>query len=279
MEWAQTSENVVTVRMEYETGWKQDFLKVADPHFDSPYCDRKLFEALLVEAQEREAPVSILGDLFDAMQGKSDKRGTKSELRPEYAGSSTPYFDLIVEDAVEFLRPYTATILAISMGNHETAPAKYNETNLIRRVCKALDVPYLGYAGFTLYQMRRPTGGHKVRKTEFFIHGSGGGGIGQGIIKMQRRQVWVLADIYLSGHIHEEVRSTRGRCYLSASGREVVDEALHVSIPSLKGEWNLSGGFAIERELPPQPLGACWLRFEQHPRVRGGIFVDALRAR
>lgn len=280
MKWKQTEENVVSVKMEYETGWHQDFLKIADPHFDSPHSDRKLFKALLDEALERQAPVSILGDLFDAMQGMSDKRANKMDLRPEYANTGGRYFDLLVEDAVEFLRPYSAIILAISLGNHETAPAKYNETDLIYRVCRALDVPYLGYSGFTMYQMKRPTGGNKVRKTEFFIHGNGGGAdVTQGIIDMQRRQVWAVADIYLSGHIHQEVRSTRSRVYLSASGRQVVDEALHVSIPSLKSEWNMRGGYAIERGKPPLPIGACWLRFQQHPRVQGGIFVDALRAR
>ena len=80
-----------------------DFLLIADVHFDSISCDRKLLKKHLDEVVERNAKVFIFGDFFDVMGGKFDKRSSKGDLRPEYNTSS--YIDNVVYDAIAFLYP------------------------------------------------------------------------------------------------------------------------------------------------------------------------------
>jgi hypothetical protein len=59
------------------------------------------------------------------MQGRWDKRADKSALRPEHQGNN--YFDLIVETAAEFYKPYLQHFAVMGRGNHETAIAKQHE--------------------------------------------------------------------------------------------------------------------------------------------------------
>ena len=52
------------------------------------------------------------------------------------------------------------------------------------------------------------------------------------------------------------------RIRLSDMGRELKDEQVHLSITTYKDEiTDQSGGWAIEGEHSPKPLGAWWLRF------------------
>ncbi|KKN74827.1 hypothetical protein LCGC14_0387200 [marine sediment metagenome] len=279
MEWSHTSENVITIRMETTgQGWRQPFLKLADVHFDSPFCDRRLLRALLDEALEQNAPVSIYGDWHDAMQSRNDPRRTLAELRKEYAGV-VAYGDALVEDSVEFLRPYAPILMHISDGNHDVKMRKYLETDLLERVCNTLGVPHMGYAGFERYMFKKNTGGHKSSKLLFFHHGKEGGVVSKGTQRSARWQEWAVADIYVGGHVHNEWRINRPRVTVAPSGKEVVDETLHISLPTLKNEWKLKGGYSIERAMAPAAIGGAWLVFEHHPRCRNNIHVDALRAR
>ena len=90
---------------EIETGERQYVLILSDVHYDSKNCDRAMLTKHLKQAQERGAKVFLNGDFLDLMGGKYDPRNTlPGGLRPEYRG--TDYFDLVIEDAVEFLKPY-----------------------------------------------------------------------------------------------------------------------------------------------------------------------------
>ena len=58
----QTSRDVVTLRHNgVGADWRQRYLLLADVHFDSPYCNRRLLRSLLQEAQETGAGVFVLG--------------------------------------------------------------------------------------------------------------------------------------------------------------------------------------------------------------------------
>lgn len=75
----QTSRDVVTLRhCGVGADWRQRYLLLADVHFDSPHCNRRLLRSLLTEAQETGAGVFVFGDWFDGMQGRDDKFGPPS---------------------------------------------------------------------------------------------------------------------------------------------------------------------------------------------------------
>ncbi len=279
MEWKQTSDNVVTVRMQTTgPGWKQSFLELSDIHFDSPHSDRGLLRALLNEAQEKNAPVSIYGDLLDLMQSRDDPRRSLSELKREYAEGGA-YANEVIRDTVEFLRPYASNIMFISDGNHDTAARKHLDFDILDMICSLLGVPHLGYAGFVRFMFERDTGGHRASRVMFFHHGKQGGATSKGTQRSMQWQEWAVADIYIGGHVHTEWSINRPRVSIAPSGKEVVTDTLHISLPTLKNEWNLTSGYAIEKALAPAPIGGAWLEFSHHPRTRNNIFMDARRAR
>ena len=73
--------DALIVRLDYKL---YNFLLIADTHFDSIKCDRKLLKKHLDQAKEKNAKIFIFGDWFDCMGGKWDKRSTKADIRPEY---------------------------------------------------------------------------------------------------------------------------------------------------------------------------------------------------
>jgi hypothetical protein len=58
------------------------------------------------------------GDTFCLMQGAYDPRKSKSDIRPEH--NKANYLDAVVNDAIEWFRPYAKNIKVVGYGNHET---------------------------------------------------------------------------------------------------------------------------------------------------------------
>ena len=67
------------------------------------YCNRDALMSDLEEAKKRNALVFLLGDVFDAMQGRFDPRRSLDELRPEYRRND--YYDYVVKDVAMLLKP------------------------------------------------------------------------------------------------------------------------------------------------------------------------------
>jgi predicted phosphodiesterase len=252
---------MLTLRMDnVSDGWQQRFLLASDVHFDSPKCDRKLFFTHLKQAQEQGAGLILIGDLYDAMQGRDDPRRNKAALRPEYQGGN--YLDLIVEDVVEQLLPYRENIVAIGDGNHETSVRRKLETDLIGRTCRELRVPRLGYSGFVRFMTQR-NGGGRHSFFMYYHHGHGSGGASsQGASKIETRAAtYPDADLIVTGHIHNRWTHSFPRVRASAGGRIYEDEQTHVQLPTYKSGFDLTGGWEIERGMKPKPRGGAWLEF------------------
>ena len=125
-----TDENAHRLTLDFST-YSSPFptLHITDVHWDSVYCRRDLLARDLDTALKIGAPVFIYGDLFDLMQGKLDKRGSKGGVRPEYQGDS--HFDLIFDDAVKWWSPYAPVLALAGIGNHETGYQKYQERDFM----------------------------------------------------------------------------------------------------------------------------------------------------
>lgn len=273
----QTDRSVLTVSAKTSPDWKQTFLMMADVHYDNPHCDRRLFRRLLAEAQDQDAGIMIIGDLMDAMQGRNDHRSAKSDLESQYARNN--YYDRIIEDVYDCLLPYQANILFISEGNHEAAITRHNETDLLERLCRQLQVPHLGYAGFVRFQFERATGGGRSSKTLWFHHGSGGGGeVTKGTMRAQREAAYIDADIYASGHIHQAwaLEAEHVRC--TDAGKILLTRSVHLCLPTLKQEFDPRGGYHIEKGRSPRPLGGYWLTFKHNPALHGKVTFTVTKA-
>lgn len=266
----QTSPTVTTIRIPVNRNreWEQWALITSDRHIDSPKSDRSMQRRHLEQARERGAFVLDLGDLYDAMQGKHDRRSSKSDLGDDYR--SPDYLGDLVRNAFDFFSPYKESFALLGIGNHETGIVKHAEFDLLRALVDRLrdngsQVVLGGYRGWVRLMFQDAKGGGYRKSLNIaYIHGSGGGGpVTKGTIKTNRRAViYPDADIQVSGHIHEGWSFPIPRVRLTDSGRERSDEQVHLAIPSYKDAiTNHAGGFEVEREHQPKPKGAWWLRF------------------
>lgn len=264
--------NVFEVKVPYvrRKGWEFWVLLSSDRHWDNPHSNHDLQAFHLRQAAERGAPVVDLGDFFCAMQGKFDKRSSKSEIRPEHQSGN--YLDSLVNSAAKWLQPWAQNFVVIASGNHEQSIKDRHETDLIERLCGLLNaggasVGHGGFSGWVVFRFRtdldRRVGAYQSIAVHY-DHGYGGGGpVTRDMIQHQRRAVYLPdADIVLSGHTHDKWVYTHSQIKLSPSLVPYLREQVHAKLPTYKEEYGDGyGGWHARRGAPPKPIGAAWLRF------------------
>jgi hypothetical protein len=274
-----SDESVLTVKHAVASPeWEQWYLVIADAHWDNPHCVRTRLQRDMDLAVARRAGILHVGDWFCAMQGKADPRHVKESVRPEHQGGN--YFDLLVDTAADWLRPYIPYIVMMSEGNHEWAIRKRWETDLHQRLCKALGVQMMREWGFVRFQF---DGAHlrigRSRQLLYFHHGYGGGGpVTRGVIQNQRVDAMVAnADISVSGHIHERTLVDAPVVGVNHNGRIEIRERTHLRCSTYKDEF-VATGWHTQQGRGPKPLGGWWLRFYVDKDKPGGIGRQEIRA-
>jgi hypothetical protein len=247
-------------------GDEQYILLTSDVHWDNPKCDLSLYKKHLDLAKQRNAPVFSAGDFFCAMQGKWDKRSSKSDIRPEHANGN--YLDSLVETAAKYLTPYKDILALQANGNHETAITKRHETNLTERfvermkVAGSKNIQACGYGGFVRIQVNTANNHRRGSILYHYYHGSGGGGpVTRGVIQTNRMAVYLAdADIVHTGHTHDSWQVPIAR--VRVNGRDVVERTrqTHVRTAGYKQDFHLAGGWHVETGKPPKILGGDLLR-------------------
>lgn len=273
-------QNVSVVHLHWNARHELPVLLTADRHWDNPMSNWDLQQKHLEQAEKLHAPVFDFGDFFCAMQGKYDKRASKSTLRPEHQNDN--YFDSLIDTATEFFKPWASSICMIGEGNHETKIRKNHETDLISRLCKNLkfhgsQVYNGGYSGWIIFAL------HDKDKVEYkrmwYIHGYGGGGpVTKGMIQTNRRANYIDADIFVTGHIHESWTLDIPRIK-HENDRVIHYEQTHIQLPTYKDEYaDGFGGWHVETGKPLKPIGATWLFFRKEGRG-APVVIDTQKAR
>jgi hypothetical protein len=261
------SPELLELRIPYTRDIPHDFLLVSDVHLDNPHCDRELLRRHLNQAQGRGAPVLCFGDLLCLMQGRRDRRGSKSSLRPEHAGSN--YFDLVFDECAEWLSPWASSLALISDGNHETAVLGNQEIdpleNLTRRLrgygSKVEHLPYQGWVWLTFYRPGASRQGRTRRVTMFFHHGAWGGIISKGVMGGGRyASIAPEADVIVNGHNHERTAVSHACYRVTQRGQQRIQQRWHLQLGTYKEEFQAGSGWAVEKIVMPKSLGGFWLR-------------------
>ena len=235
-------------------------LLLSDVHFDSVKCDRDMLKDHLDKALALQASVYIFGDWFDLMQGMYDPRRSYSSLRPEY--KSITYLDDVINDSIEFLKPYADRWLFMGRGNHETNIEKRLSTSPIDRLCQGMGgiVSPGSYSGWIKVQLTRNIKMNLMPMLMHFHHGYGGNAPrSKGVLNVDLDQKeWPDADVIVSGHTHQKwhVPMTVERIGQNMSVRE--ETVHHVKLGSYKmldrfAGWEVEKGFAQPR------LGGWWM--------------------
>ena len=250
---------------------------LSDLHWDNPKCNWELLKSHLDYCLEQNIPVMVNGDFFCLMQGKGDRRGNKSDIRPEH--NNAKYLDSIIETAVEWFSPYAHILTVIGYGNHETAVIKYQETDILQRFVDLLNytngskVMTGGYGGWLVVKQIFSSKSVVSYKIKYF-HGSGGGGVvTKGALNLTRAlEMYEGFDIFTMGHIHENSARHDVRDALTSSpkkGFELQQKELHLMITgTYKEEYgDGSHGWHVERGAPVKPIGGRILKLSIHRSI------------
>lgn len=258
---------VRTVNGEHKTQFEA--LLISDVHWDNPHCLRDKLKKDLDEAVKRKARILINGDFFCMMQGKYDPRRSKKNIRPEHNKSN--YIDAVVNDAVDWWKPYAHHIDFIGYGNHETAIIKNLETDPLQRFVDLINrennsnIFTGGYGGWYVVKFNRKLPGTRGSYKIKYMHGWGGGGpVTKGTIQNNRIQTYVEgADMFWMGHVHEDYELTYTQEVLNVKYSIQLKDRIHVRTASYKEEYEDGyGDFHIERGRPPKPTGGRWLNID-----------------
>ena len=262
------SDRVHELRVHFQkTDKRFRFLALTDLHWDSAHCDRAFLKKHLDYALEENAPVVIVGDLFDVMQGKYDPRADPDTLRPEHRGGN--YFDLISSTALEWVAPYARILCLITPGNHEASVIKRNEIDLLDRLTHSLRTQYNSpviYGEDWCYLLQKNTRSSAMNsetktKKIFLHHGYGGGGeAGRGVTQHQATRSQWQADCFISGHIHRRNTDHNVITSVTGKGRIETTDQWFIRCGSYKQELDCS--WHISRGAAARPLGGWWITTE-----------------
>ena len=278
---AEKRHDTVFVDWQYRSfGDRHRQLFLSDLHIDSKLSARNKFKPLLDYALEICAPVHIVGDIHDAMGGKNDRRTSKKDIKAEYSGD-VPYFNAIVNDAADFFEPYAEIIAMISEGNHESKIREIHEICLLTMLADELQRRtgfrpiVMGWDGFIKTNFSRLSGsGHRTSFVTYFTHGGGGAApMTFGTLNIKRRQAVYLADVYVSGHIHQAYAVPLVVTSITDMGREIKKETIHIQLAGHKehgGTWEKSKG------MHGVPVSGYWI--EAMP-TKMGVELLEIRAK
>lgn len=274
--------HLLDIDLDRTSGSSHWIFACADVHIDSTLCQQNMLRRHLDLAVERNAPVIIVGDLFDSMSSANDKRQPR-KIRPEL--DKADYLDALVDYAVEFFEPYKDNIALVTAGNHETAMIKHHNTNLTSRFATRIGCEHGGYRGWLRVRFRDNRNSDRrraytIEKRIHYDHGSMGGAVTKGVIGTQRRAVYLPdADVVLTGHIHESWQMEVRRERLSRVGAVYFDTQHHIQLPTYKEEGLDMYGWAQQKGMPPKPLGGCFLNFKfGRDRTRDSLDLVTERA-
>lgn len=264
-------------RVEFQTQLKepydlQPFLLISDLHYDSPSCDVDLLKKHLDQAIASNAIILVFGDVFDVMGTYNDPRSKPQSISSTYLSKDFSYLDMVIEDAVEFFKPYARNIALISTGNHETKIQEKHDTDPIRRLVKGLEpenpsIQHGNYTGFVELVERTSTGssGFSNLTTVHFHHGFGGSAHRSlGVLNVQLECMrYPSADLLVRGHIHRKWHiPDTVQIVPDKAGKLQKKPVDYVQLGAYKdGYEEGQGGFAIEKNLPPSKLGGYWLNY------------------
>jgi len=260
------------------SGSAAKFLIVSDVHFDSKYCDKFLLEKHFKQAKHADAKIIIMGDWFDAMQAKHDKRAAKMEMT-RYDSKDT-YFNSLIEQSAEFLEPYIENIALIAYGNHETAVMKHNDIDLTRLLAAQLNatggnIQTTAVSGFIVFRIKTPNGNARYKKfTMFYSHQMGGNAPRtKGILGMENTAGFIDADIIVSGHNHKQFIDYDMRMGVNRRGEIILKDACLLKMPTYKCQYRTNDAvtsYAKEKTMRPSPLGGWFIEFAT-TRLEGDI--------
>jgi len=253
---------------------------LSDVHYLARACAESHFKADIKRiARDPRALWIAGGDLFDFVNYKDKKRFNAANLAPWVTVKMLANLgNVAVERMSALLAPIRGKCLGIMQGNHETAYESRCDTYYTAALCENLDVPFLGYSCMmrlvfcrtssvkkpVLQLTQCPRGNSHMNSFCFFAHHGAGAAqtAGGKVNRLVRFMGSFDADIYMIGHIHDQISRKIVEVGVDAAGTTIVhrDRLGAVSGGYLRTYMQGETGYGEVRGYAPTVLGAAVVR-------------------
>lgn len=164
-----------------------NIIAVGDFHIGNPSFDKHFFKSMLKTIKDLpRRRIYLMGDLLEV--------GSKS------VGDSAYAQECSVEEQKEYLinhiRPFREDIVGYAMGNHEYRVNKEFGFNIVKDICRELEIPYFN----------QNIDNFRINDFDFSIFTRHGKGTSQrrhlAMGKLEKATQDIIADMYFEGHNH-----------------------------------------------------------------------------
>jgi hypothetical protein len=265
---------VIEKRIPYRYGGEPVRMRISsDLHLGHVLSKPKLIKKFLEEDQE--AFHLFNGDLHDAVVTADTRRYRK-------AMDATHGQDIIDEQLDEATKIFEdvakrGKIIGIGTGNHEQVISRKCNTNLTRRLCRRLEVPFLGYTSIIILRLHE--NGARIRTVRIRMHHGYGGSCrtpGGEFTKYAKSLTSWDVHAVLYGHGHQ--LGCRALSWTTISGKRLIRGLRWVGLTGTFMDSVAQGhqpSYAEEKDYPPAVIGG--LIMEIKPTER--FFELSLRTR
>lgn len=264
---------VVKVKVPLETTNSVFYLgAVGDNHFDHPGNDWRVEKSHLDLFQAAGAGIVNIGDLFCAMQSKGDPRHSKEELPAELKVKD--YIGALKRMAERRYSPYAENFLALLMGNHEGKFLDHREINLTEEFADKMrahgsKMESFGYSAYVILQFIV----HNTKRDSVVIHLSHGqgksAGVSGGTQHNPKRMVSHVADIHISGHLHQFHHRVIPQERPTMAGKIRTRQCDHIQVTSYNSRaCELGNGYEASKGIIKSDPRMAMIAFR--PTVNGG---------
>lgn len=184
-----------------------------------------------------------LGDYCECIVNSDLKRWDPQIIDKKFLNRQHDIAQAQFEGMEELLKPLAkqGKILGLLYGNHEHEILKRHHTDLVRNLCRSLQVENLGWEAMIRLQFSRTENGSTFSYT---IHAEHGSGSGKTFNKLEKRGAYYEADIYCQGHNHARAVETSTAMSLPRVVKfDAVDGIARPSIQTKKVTRIFTGSF------------------------------------
>ena len=162
-------------------------IPIGDAHIGSPQFDIKFFKSMLKNINSiKRKRIYLLGDMLE-VASKSVANSSYEQVCP--VEEQREYF-------IDNFKPFKDDIVGFAIGNHEARLNKEFGYNLVKDMCRELDIPYYNQSLDTF----------KINDFDFSVYTRHSKGSSQrkhlAMGKMEKETQDIYADLYIQGHQH-----------------------------------------------------------------------------
>ena len=245
---------VIPYGISVKRGSKIKLYPIGDIHAGVKHCEEHKIKELVQEIQrDTEAYWIGVGDYADYI-APTDPRWD-SKVIANWVDA-----DNIAEDQTSWLehllKPIRSKCMGLCFGNHEETIRLRLSCNVHKNLCESLNVPSLGYSGFVKLTTNRSG---KERNTIICVtHGAGSAATkGARINRLKEFMSNFDADIYIHGHLHDNITNTSVSLGLDRNN----NIKQRVRVGAMSGSWltaytqSVPASYAEKKMLPPNVVG------------------------